>query len=146
MATIMPPATAPVPLRFTLRFLSPGTARLAVAGQVDLTTAPALRMRLLALVNVHRPAAIDINLAKVTFLDCSGVGVLIEVRNTAEPRGCQVRISHPQPIVARVLDVLGLLGLFTAPTRPSEPPPGAAPLPAARTAAGWHRDRPQDAA
>jgi len=40
------------------------------------------------------PAVIDIDLAKVSFLDCSGVGVLVAVRNTVEPIGCQVRISH----------------------------------------------------
>ena len=85
-------------------------------------------MRLLTVVDAHHPTVIDIDLAKVGFLDCSGVGILVGVRNTVEPTGCQVRISHPQPIVAMVLDVLGLLGPLTAPIAPCEPPPGAAAL------------------
>jgi anti-anti-sigma factor len=129
MTTIVPWATVPVALRFRLSFPSLGTARLAVVGEVDLATAPTLGMRLLAVVAAHRPAVIDIDLAKVSFLDCSSVGVLVAVRNTVEPIGCQVRISHPQPIVAMVLEVVGLLGPLTAPIMPCEPPPGAAALP-----------------
>jgi anti-anti-sigma factor len=133
MTTTVPRATMPVPLRFRLSFPSPGTIRLAAAGEVDLATAPTLGKRLLTVVDAHRPAVIDIDLAKVSFLDCSGVSVLVRVRNTVEPTGCQIRISHPQPIVAMVLDLLGLLGPLTAPIMPCEPPPAALSLPDPQT-------------
>jgi STAS domain len=50
------------------------------------------------------------------FLDCTGLGVLVAVRNAAVRAGGQMRVSHPRPIVRRVLEVTGLLGVFTAPT------------------------------
>ncbi|MGN9907610.1 STAS domain-containing protein [Phytohabitans sp. LJ34] len=53
---------------------------------------------------------------EVTFLDCTGLAALVAVRNAAVQAGGQMRVSHPQPIVRRVLEVTGLLAVFTAPT------------------------------
>jgi anti-anti-sigma factor len=123
MTTTVPRATAPVPLRTEVLFPSSGTARLAVAGAIDLATAPMLGMRLLTVMDTGHPAVIDVDLAEVTFLDCVGIGVLVMVRNTGERTGCQIRISHPRPMVAQILDVVGLLALFTAPIVPAESQP-----------------------
>jgi len=74
----------------------------------------------------------------VTFLDCAGIGALVGVHNAAVHAGCQMRVSHPQPFVRRVLDLTGLLDVFTAATvEPSPPlaapehPPGPRAIPAA---------------
>jgi anti-anti-sigma factor len=123
MTTTVPRATAPVPLHIVVSCPSPGTARLTVAGDVDLATAAVLGLRLLSMMHADHPAVVVVDLTKVTFLDCAGIGVLIAVRNTAERIGCQFRISHPQPMIAHILDVVGLLGLFTAPIVPVEPQP-----------------------
>jgi anti-anti-sigma factor len=64
----------------------------------------------------QRPDLLDIDLSGVTFLDCTGLGALIAVRNAAIEAGGQMRLSHPQPIVRRVLEVTGVLGMFTAAT------------------------------
>ena len=106
---------------------SPGTARVAVTGEVDLATAPELRERLLGVLHTHRPAVLDIDLAGVTFLDCTGIGALVAVHNAAVHEGCQVRVCHPQPIVRRVLEVTGLLDALTVepqrlPKGPQHPP------------------------
>jgi anti-anti-sigma factor len=121
MTTTLP--RAPVPLRIEVSFPSPGTARLAVAGEVDLATAPMLGMRILTVLDACHPAVIDVDLAAVTFLDCSGIGTLVTARNTAEQTRCQIRISHPRPMVAQILDMVGLLVPFTAPIVPAEPSP-----------------------
>jgi anti-anti-sigma factor len=62
-----------------------------------------------------------VDLAGVTFLDCTGISALVIVRNAARRTGGQVRITHPQPVVRRLLDVTGLLGPLTAPI--DQPPP-----------------------
>ncbi|MCW6010900.1 STAS domain-containing protein [Micromonospora sp. CPCC 205371] len=112
------------------------TARVAVAGEIDLATTPVLRERLLRVLRDQRPDLLDVDVAGVTFLDCTGLGALVAVRNAAIRAGRQMRVSHPQPIVRRVLEVTGLLGVFTAPTTGPAPalsayPSTVGPAPAA---------------
>lgn len=102
--------------------LPPGTARVLVTGEVDLATAPELRERLLGVLHTQGPAVLDIDLAEVTFMGCAGVGALVAVNNAAIHAGCQVRVCHPQPIVRRVLELTGLLGVFAV--EPQPPPAG----------------------
>jgi anti-anti-sigma factor len=123
MTTTLPRLAAPVPFRVEVSFPSPGRARTAVTGEVDLATAPMLGMRLLTMMDARHPVVVDVDLAEVSFLDCSGIGVLVAARNTAAESRCQVWVSHPQPMVTRVLDVLGLLTVFTAPIVAAEAPP-----------------------
>jgi anti-anti-sigma factor len=113
--TTFSPMTVLPQLHIDTSYPSPATARVAVAGEVDLATASALRERLLRVLHDRSPDLIDVDLAGVTFLDCTGLGALVAVRNAAVQVGQQVRVSHPQPIVRRVLEVTGLLGVFTAP-------------------------------
>jgi anti-anti-sigma factor len=116
---------------------SPATARLGVAGEIDLATAPVLRDKLLTLLRDQSPTVLVVDLAGVTFLDCAGISALVAVRNAAGKTGCQMRITYPQPFVRRVLEVTGLLGIFTAPIEHpqrlparSEYPPRTRPAPA----------------
>jgi anti-anti-sigma factor len=104
---------------------APSTARIAVVGEVDLATAHLLRDRLLAVLRERAPAVLYIDLAGVTFLDCTGISALVAVRNAARRTGRQVRVTHPQPIVRRLLDLTGLLGPLTAPI---DQPPSIGPV------------------
>lgn len=94
-----------------------------MVGEVDLATATALCDRLLSVLHDHIPAVLDVDLAGVTFLDCAGLGALVAVRNAAVQAGSQLRVTHPQPIVRRVLEVTGLLGVLTAPIDQPKPLP-----------------------
>lgn len=114
--TTLSPATTSAQLHIDTSHPSPATARVAVAGEVDLATTPALRERLLRVLRDQRPDLLDVDLAGVTFLDCTGIGALVAVRNAALHAGAQLRVSNPQPIVRWVLEVTGLLGVVTAPT------------------------------
>jgi anti-anti-sigma factor len=135
MSTTHSPVTALTPLHIATMISSPpGTARVAVAGEVDLATAPEFRERLLGVLHTQAPAVLDIDLTGVTFLDCTGIGALVVVHNAAVHAGCLVRVCHPQPIVRRVLEVTGLLDVLTVePRRPPagpQHPPGWVPVPA----------------
>lgn len=48
---------------------------------------------------------------------------IVVVRNAALRVGCQLRVTRPQGIVTRVLEMTGLLAVLTAPLRPNEPTP-----------------------
>lgn len=127
--TTSSPVAALAQLHNDTSYPSPAMARVAVAGEVDLATAAALRERLLHVLYDQSPDLIDVDLAGVTFLDCTGIGALVAVRNAAVQAGRQVRVSHPRPIVRRVLEVTGLLGVFTAPIGLPAPAPTGSETP-----------------
>ena len=97
MSTTLLPMTAVTQLHIDTSYPSPNTARAAVAGEVDLATAPVLSDRLLGLLDGRAPAVLEVDLAGCTFLDCTGIGALVRVRNAAVQTGCQIRVIHPQP-------------------------------------------------
>jgi anti-anti-sigma factor len=78
---------------------------------------------LLRVLQEQTRVVLDVDLAEVSFLDCAGLSALVAVRNAAVHAGAQIRISHAQPIVRRVLDLTGLLAAFTAPIDQPLPQP-----------------------
>jgi len=65
---------------------SPRTARVAVVavvGEIDLSNSDVLRVRLLNVLSALRPHRIEVDLAGVTFMDCSGLTVLVVLRQAA---------------------------------------------------------------
>lgn len=102
-------------LRLRTYYPSPGTAAAAVAGEVNLATAPALHAALLDALNTHSPVILDADLSAWTFLACAGLTVLVRAHATTRVAGCQTWASHPRGPVRRVLEITGLLDVFTAP-------------------------------
>ncbi|MBO0714329.1 MAG: STAS domain-containing protein [Acidimicrobiales bacterium] len=76
-----------------------------VRGEIDLSTAPLLDQRLSQLAGTQK---LVVNLTGVTFLDSSGLGVLVRTSNKVETHGGVIRlvVSHPQ--VQKVLEITGL--------------------------------------
>ena len=81
-------------------------------GEIDMTTVDTLRYTLTTVLRQERPLHIDVNLAEVTFMDSSGINALMACRADATPNGCRITISHPVPMVRRVLTVTGVGHLF----------------------------------
>lgn len=121
MSVARTPVSTLTQLHLDTSWPSPSTARVAVVGEVDLATAHLLRGRLLDVLRERAPAVVDVDLAGVTFLDCTAISVLVAARNAAIHAGCHVRVSRPQPIVRRVLELTGLLGVFTTPIDQPQP-------------------------
>jgi anti-anti-sigma factor len=127
MSTTLSSVTALNQLHLDTIRPAPGTARVTVIGEVDPATAPALQDRLLTVLHEQTPDVLDVDLAGVTFLDCTGIGALVAARNAAIHAGAQVRVSHPQPSVRRLLDMAGLLGVLSAPIDLPQPARAAHP-------------------
>jgi anti-anti-sigma factor len=81
-------------------------------GEIDMTTVDALRHTLSTVLSQERPQHIDVNLAEVTFMDSSGINAMMACRADASPSGCRITISHPVPMVRRVLSITGVDHLF----------------------------------
>lgn len=122
----------PVPLSIKVALPSPAVARIEVIGEIDLATGPIVALRLLAVMQEHRPAIIEIDLGGVTFIDCAGLGTLIAARAAAATISCQLWVTGARGLTERVLLVTGLLPAFTAPIAP---PVG--------TPSRWRRWRPR---
>jgi anti-anti-sigma factor len=108
------PAITPQ-LHLITRRPSLGVASVAVTGEVDMATEAELKAALLGALATHHPAVLDVDLSECTFLDCSGVRVLVAVHARARAAGCLVRARDAQPAVQLVLETTGLLALLATP-------------------------------
>src|SRR5580658_809855 len=90
------------------------TAIVHASGEVDIASAPALAAhvdRALA----SQPSLLVIDLAAVTMLDSSGLGVLIGVMKSLEAAGkaTELRLIVAEPQVLKVFAITGLDGVFS---------------------------------
>ncbi|HEU0132380.1 MAG TPA: STAS domain-containing protein [Mycobacteriales bacterium] len=74
---------------------------LAVSGEVDIATAPALRERLADVLATRADVVVD--LADVPFMDSTGLGVLVASYNRAVAAGRRLVVARPQQIVRNAL-------------------------------------------
>ena len=88
--------------------------RVTVRGEHDIYTAPALRDRLDEALD-GEPTGVIVDLSAATFLDSSILGALLEARRQALERtiGYVVCLGDtPEPGVARILEITGLVPVF----------------------------------
>ncbi len=79
-------------------------------GEVDIATAAELSQAMTEAVE-RSPTRVILDLADVTFMDSSGIKVIVHAQKNL-PAGCQVVLRQPQPAVRMVFEVTGLIDLF----------------------------------
>jgi anti-anti-sigma factor len=84
-----------------------GAVIVAIGGDLDIASAPAVRERLLSLL---RPGAcrLVIDMAAVRYADASGLAALVSTQRRAVLLGGGLRLAAPRPEVAEALTVTGL--------------------------------------
>ncbi len=82
------------------------------SGDLDLGVADHLRETLEDTLNQGQVRNLIFNLAKVSFVDSSGLGVLLGRYRRVTKNGGRVFIVSPQPQVRKVLDLSGLLRIM----------------------------------
>jgi len=92
---------------------APGTLVAAVAGEIDLVTAPLLQAALMDAVDRHREVCCD--LSGVTFFGAAGINALLVARERAARAGSCLLIRGAHGITRRVLQITGLEGLLRRP-------------------------------
>ncbi|MER6398184.1 STAS domain-containing protein [Kitasatospora sp. NPDC001603] len=75
-------------------------------GEIDLDTAPALRHALATALESHREVVLD--LSEVTFMDCAGLGALVQACNQADRDGRRLIVREAGRCVVRLLKLTGL--------------------------------------
>jgi len=78
---------------------------------VDIQTSPILEQHLARVLD-QGSTSIVIDLAEVTFLDSTGLSVLVAGLKRCQGSGGDLRVASPQPNVRRVLEVTGLADVF----------------------------------
>jgi anti-anti-sigma factor len=75
-------------------------------GELDIATAPEL-VDLLARLR-HHGHAVVLDLAEVTFMDSTGLTMLMDAYTQAERNGWSFRVQRPSAAVRRVFDLAGM--------------------------------------
>lgn len=83
--------------------------RLRVGGELDLATAPLLDEHLRRVAEVAPPGLVVVDLADVTFVDCSGLRPLLAARNRLRHR---LLLIHVPDRFHRFLDLTDLTDVF----------------------------------
>ena len=84
-----------------------GTVQLRVRGELDIATAPELAAELDRLLAADQRVVV-LELAELSFLDCSGMRPMRTALGALRCRGGALVIRHPQPLVERALRLAGL--------------------------------------
>lgn len=76
-------------------------------GEIDVATAPELRQNLIDAINGGATRVV-VDMAGVTFIDSTGLGVLVGAMKRATSRGGEVVVERVPPAIRRVFEVTGL--------------------------------------
>jgi anti-sigma B factor antagonist len=81
---------------------------LAVAGEIDMATAPKLAQAL----RMHTECDVTLDLSAVSFLDSSGFAVLVDAYNTLRQTGHALRTTREANNVLTAMRIVGLADIF----------------------------------
>ncbi|MGH9265725.1 MAG: STAS domain-containing protein [Acidimicrobiales bacterium] len=90
-----------------------GQAVVAVAGELDMTTAPELSRSLAPVLDQH-PRDVTLDLAGVDFIDSTGLTLLVRTSKALQAHEGALHLLAATPPVRRVLEIVGLDGLLVA--------------------------------
>lgn len=83
-----------------------GRVRIAVSGELDLASAPLLATALQRHVRADEPVELD--LRSVSFMDSSGIQLLLDAHRNAEGKAGSLRIADASTEVRRLLGIVGM--------------------------------------
>jgi anti-sigma B factor antagonist len=101
-----------VELGLTVDETHPSLTVVAVAGEVDVATAPSLRARLVELIAAGKINLV-IDLEGVGFLDSTGLGVLVSTVKRVRSDGGDLSLVCANQHILKVFEITGLTSVFT---------------------------------
>ena len=85
-----------------------GMAIALLSGEIDHHSAKEMRAELDKFVITMQPEILVIDLSSITFMDSSGIGLIIGRYKLMKECGGQLEIRSPQPYIRRVLRLSGI--------------------------------------
>jgi anti-sigma B factor antagonist len=92
-------------------------SRARLYGRIDIDSSPAVRERLLALLQVPAPKTLSIDLSAVIHIDSSGLATLIEALRIARGNKTELRLQGLHDRLLQLFEITGILSLFNGSTR-----------------------------
>jgi anti-sigma B factor antagonist len=89
-----------------------GVPVLSIRGEIDVSTAPELRDRLLSVAQSGNSTAV-VDLREVTFLDSTALGVLVSALKRFRSADGDLRLVVTGRSVLKVLEITGLVDVFS---------------------------------
>jgi anti-sigma B factor antagonist len=89
-----------------------GDLVVVLRGDIDFTNSPGVLQVIREKAAGALTSDIRVDLSKVTFMDSSGISVLVQLLHLAEERGVQLHVERPGPKVQDQLSMSGLAELF----------------------------------
>lgn len=83
------------------------TQCVCVSGEVDVSNAAEMRAAVEAAL-AEKPERLEVDLAKVPYIDSTGIGVLVGAAHAAAEQNVVFAVCKPQANVSRVLGMLGV--------------------------------------
>ena len=84
-----------------------GATRVACAGEVDVSNASELRDALNQALE-GAPQTLEVDLSEVSYIDSTGIGVLVGVAHHAKDESVAFKVLRPQRNVDRIMSILGV--------------------------------------
>ena len=107
----MGPAEATGRLRLDYR-LDSGVALVTVTGEIDVSTSALLREHLLRVITDEPRRSLVVNLARVSFIDSTGTGVLVGIWHRVRATSASLALAAPSRQARNVLDLTGLASVL----------------------------------
>lgn len=102
-------STTEDPARLRLGYrLDAGVALVTVTGEIDVQSCGLLRDGLLRVVTDENDRCLVVNLSGVSFMDSTGLGVLVGIWRRLAARRGSLALASPSGQVQRILDIAGL--------------------------------------
>jgi anti-anti-sigma factor len=95
-------------LTLDIRSYEQSSVTIAVAGEIDMATAPTLA----ACLRDHGDRDIVLDLAEVSFLDASGINALVDAYNTLREAGHRLWTTGERDNVRKVLEIAGVMPIL----------------------------------
>ena len=88
-----------------------GICMIRARGEVDLAAAPKFQEAIDAAIE-SKPTSMLIDLSEVTFLDSSGIRVLVDAQRRLKEAGASFTIDGMSPALTRVFEIAGVIDLL----------------------------------
>jgi len=96
-----------------------------VSGRITIDSSPALRADLLRVLESQSCQSLTVDLHEVSYVDTSGLAILMEVLQSARAAGKEFQLKNLQPRPRYLFQAIGLLHFFDEAN-----PEGGEPMPA----------------
>lgn len=103
--------TATDSLEITVRHGDDGST-LRLRGRLNIDSSPALRDRLVAILQAHSPQPVIVDFTDVSYVDSSGIATMVEALGMARMRQTTLCLQGLQGRLLHLFQVIGILTLF----------------------------------